>query len=178
MNFSTISLSCLGPYDTTVRLKYSLATHPTLTTPASLSDLLRPFGATDASSIVLTLKPPKKAPQKPPKYGVALVTFEQISQAFDAVNASGQADQGLGGIEVGWVEGKEPQILGWLKRLGKLATPMSPQAPSNVPSERTRPSLPEGQTGADSSAFSSFPTSFVSPDLWQARTALDSSPSL
>jgi DnaJ family protein C protein 17 len=135
-----------------------------LVTSASLSHLLLPFGATDASSIVLTLKPPKKAPQKPPKYGVALVTFEQISQAFDAVNASGRADHGLDGIEVGWVEGKEPQILGWLKRIGKLASPESTQSLSNIRNEGSSAPLSSSQTRLNASVFSSFPTSFVSPN--------------
>jgi DnaJ homolog subfamily C member 17 len=170
---SIIDFTLLGPYDTTVRLKYSLATHPTLTTPAALSNLLQPFGVTDTSSIVLTLKPPKKAPHKPPKYGVALVPFEQIGPAFDAVCASGLAERGLDGIEVGWVEGKEPQILGWLKRIGKLATPTTRQeAPSTAQNKNAGSPLPKVHTTAHSSLFSSFPESFVSHALYLERRSM------
>lgn len=145
---------CSGPLDTTIRLKYTLIAHPTLTTPVSLSTLLVSFGAIDTESVVLSLKPPKKAPHKPPKYATALIPFKQIGDAFAAVCASGRPERGLNDIEVGWAGGKEPQILGWLKRMGKLGTPKLP-AENGV-------SLPEAQTSSNSSAFSSFPESFVS----------------
>ena len=151
-----------GLHDTTVRLKYSLVAHPTLTTPAALSDLLLPFGATDTASIVLALKPPKKAPHKPPKYGTALVSFEQIGQAFSAVCASGKPERGLEGIEVGWVEGKEPQILGWLRRMGKLETQTIKQGTSSTsPHEDRKGHVPQAQTRTDTSTASTFPESFV-----------------
>jgi len=141
----------LGSLDTTIRLKYTLTDHPTLTTPVSISDLLAPFGSIDTQSIVLSLKPPKKTPHKPPKYATALVPFKQIGDAFAAVCASGRPERGLNGIVVGWAEGKEPQILAWLKKMGKLGTQTPPEDGAR---------LPQVQTGSNSSPFSSFPESF------------------
>jgi DnaJ homolog subfamily C member 17 len=130
----------VGTHDTTVRLKYTLTTHPTLTTPAALSAFLSSFGETDTSAIVLSLKPKaqKKAAQNPPKptadrplkYGTALVPFKKIGDAFNAVCASGNEERGLGGVDVAWVEGKEPPILGWLRKLGKLEV-VVPSAPAH-----------------------------------------------
>lgn len=155
----------LGSLDTTIRLKYTLTSHPILTTPASLSTLLSPFGATDTPSIVIALKPPKKAPNKPPKFATALVPFRRIGDAFAAVCASGRPERGLGDIDVGWAEGKEPQILGWLRQMGKLgaAAPTVPGTSEGVmdSGERKAP-LPQAQTRGDTSTFSSFPESFVS----------------
>jgi len=153
-------------HDTTVRLKYTLTAHPTLTTAAALSDLLSPFGEIDTASIVLSLKPPKKAPHKPPKHGTALVPFKKIGDAFSAVCASGKPAHGLDGIDVGWVEGKEPEILGWLKKLGKLGTPVPTPVPDSRPAvpeaDREAPP-PQERTKSDlSSPFSTFPESIVS----------------
>ncbi|KAJ7108688.1 hypothetical protein C8R44DRAFT_803357 [Mycena epipterygia] len=150
----------LDPLDTTVRLKYKLSAHPNLTTPEALATLLAPFGATDAETIVISSKAPKKSPDKPPKFATALVPFKQIGDAFAAVCASGRADRGLDGIEIGWVGGKEPEILGWLKKMGKLsAQPPPPPAPAPPPSAQ----LPQTAPSATASPFSSFPSSF--PDL-------------
>ncbi|KAF9443117.1 hypothetical protein P691DRAFT_809431 [Macrolepiota fuliginosa MF-IS2] len=147
----------LNPLDTTVRLKYTLKAHPELTTPEAIAKLLAPFGAIDTESIVLSLRAPKKSAGKPPKTGTALVPFKQIGDAFAAVCGSGQADHGLDGVEVGWVNGKEPQILGWLKKMGKLGEP-KPAPP--VTTEKAE--LPQHQT-AGSGGFSTFPSTF--PDL-------------
>ncbi|KAG6869240.1 hypothetical protein C0993_009105 [Termitomyces sp. T159_Od127] len=104
----------LGSMDTTVRLKYNLKSHPELTTVESIAKVLAPFGQTDDDSIVLSLKSSKKAANKPPKFGTALVPFKQIGNAFAAVCASGRPERGLDGIEIDWVGGKEPPILIWL----------------------------------------------------------------
>ena len=112
---------------------------------------------------MLSLKPPKKAPNKPPKYGTALVPFKQIGEAFAAVCASGTPQRGLEGVEVGWAGGKEPQILGWLKKMGKLGTPPPPSGMEKDRGGSTdgNAGLPQAQTRTDSSTFSSFPESFV-----------------
>lgn len=95
---------------------------------------------------MLSLKASKKAPSKPPKYGTGLVPFKRIGDAFAAVCASGREDRGLKGIDITWVGGKEPEILGWLKRTGKLSA---------------QPAVaPEPQT-LSSSMFSSFPETLV-----------------
>jgi DnaJ family protein C protein 17 len=158
-----------GALDTTIRLKYTLNNHPTITTPASLKSLLSPFGPTDEALMFLSLKPPKKHPDKPAKYATAIVPFNKIGDAFAAVCASGREERGLKGIEVGWAgdKEKEPEIIGWLRRKGKLGangqgksaskstTPTADGAEvkADTPQSKTRPS--------ESSAYSSFPSSFV-----------------
>ncbi|KAG5638361.1 hypothetical protein H0H81_000495 [Sphagnurus paluster] len=155
----------LDPLDTTVRLKYNLKTHPNLTTPESIARAMAPFGQTDADSIVVSLKPPKKAANKPAKFGTALVPFKQIGDAFAAVCASGKAERGLLGIEVGWVGGKEPPILEWLKKMGKLGTPTPPHSKTQTQNEEQPraqgTSFPQTQSTADTTSFSTFPTSFA-----------------
>ncbi|KAJ8519195.1 hypothetical protein ONZ45_g3837 [Pleurotus djamor] len=138
----------LGDFDTTVRVKYAIKSYPTLTSASSLVTLLAPFGAIDEDSVVLSMKPTKKAPTKPPKYATALVPFKRIGDAFGAVCASGQASRGLDGIDIGWVERKEPPILGWLKKMGEGAT----KAP-----------LPQHQTKNDSTGLASSFPDFISP---------------
>ncbi|RDX53789.1 DnaJ-domain-containing protein [Lentinus brumalis] len=132
-----------GLLDTTVRVKFTLSAHPTLAEASSLGALLTPFGPLDDTSIVLSLKP---APPKKPKRVTALVPFKQIGGAFAAVCASGRADSGLGDIEVAWAEGKEPELIGWLKKMGQLG------------GEGAAAGKPASDT-----AFSSFPSTF--PDL-------------
>jgi DnaJ family protein C protein 17 len=162
------------PLDTTVRLKYPLKTYPNLTTPSSIAAFLSRFGATDEPSIVLSssIKPKTDAekPTKAPKTGSALVPFKQIGEAFAAVCASGRKDLGLDGVKITWVNGKEPQVLGWLRRMGKLGTP-SP-APPKQAGEPTpslandgglKAQLPQNQPKSSSDTpFSSFPSTFVS----------------
>ncbi|KJA23059.1 hypothetical protein HYPSUDRAFT_201621 [Hypholoma sublateritium FD-334 SS-4] len=163
----------LDPLDTTVRLKFPLKTHPNLTTPAAVSVLLARFGATDEASIVLsssTRGPNSSAPRtdkKPSKTGTALVPFTQIGAAFAAVGASGRADLGLDGVKITWVGGKEPQVLAWLRRNGKLGSTGSgvpSAAPSPVPGggSGVKANLPQNQSTKSSSGdpFSSFPSTF------------------
>ena len=161
-----------GNLDTTVKLKYSLSSHPDLTTPSSVSSLLSQFGPVDTASIVLSFKAPKKAPHKPPKHGIALVPFTQIGAAFAAVCASNRKDCGLEDVDVTWAVGTEPEIIGWLRRKGKLNT--SGQKESQpVDSKPTEPEsgLVDGTamsstfttaTGSAPTPFSSFPDNFVS----------------
>jgi DnaJ homolog subfamily C member 17 len=159
-----------GTLDTTVKLKYTLIAHPELTSPSDCASVLARFGEVDESSIVLSLKPPKKAPTKPPKNGTALVPFKQIGDAFAAICASGRADRGLDGIEISWAGGKEPPILGWLKKQGKLdpaptlldATVNRAESPPQG-KEHTKglfETLSDEPVGSFSS-FSSFPETFV-----------------
>ncbi|KAK7460582.1 hypothetical protein VKT23_009303 [Stygiomarasmius scandens] len=159
--------------DTTVRVKWTVSDHPELTTPKDIASLFSSFGEIDTDSIVVSLKPPKKAPQKPPKHGTALIPFKKIGDAFAAVCASGRPERGMKNIEIGWIGGKEPQILGWLQKMGKLG----PNIPSSAgqPSAHTteeKASLPQTQVREDSSTFSSFPASF--PDF--STTPADTQP--
>ncbi|KAG6813153.1 hypothetical protein H0H92_013559 [Tricholoma furcatifolium] len=164
----------LDPLDTTVRIKYSLKSHSELTTADSIAKLMATFGQTDVESIVLSLKPPKKDVNKPAKTGTALVPFKQIGDAFAAVCASGRPERGLNGIEVGWVGSKEPPILAWLKKMGKLGTPPPPKlsqpSAQNVTSSRNVQS-PQAPSTSDGSPFSSFPSSF--PDILPAQKIAD-----
>lgn len=162
--------SSSGALDTTVRLKYTLTNHPTLTTSSSLKSLLSQFGTIDEELIFLSLKPPKKYPDKPAKYATAVVPFNKIGDAFAAVCASGREERGLKGIEVGWAgdKGKEPEIIGWLRKQGKLGG----ETKSKSASKSTSPAI-DGQHGikadtpqsktrsSNSAAYSSFPSSFV-----------------
>ena len=154
--------------DTTVRLKYTVKSHPTLKTAESIAKLMSPFGQVDKDSIVLSLKSPKKNLDKPPKYGTALVPFKQIGDAFAAVCASGKRERGLDGIEIGWVGGKEPPILVWLKKMGKLGTPLPPSGPKKTSDDEEgnvgkSAGLSQTQPTTDSSPYTSFPSSFVCP---------------
>jgi len=97
-----------------------------------------------------------------------LVPFKKIGDAFAAVCASGKAERGLEGIEIGWVNGKEPPILVWLKKIGKLGG--SAPTPTPTPAENEtdngtgryeKAGLPQTQTSSQPSLFSSFPMSFV-----------------
>ena len=65
------------------------------------------------------------------KLGTALVPFKRIGDAFAAVCASGVKERGLEGVQISWAgnSGGEPELIGWLKRHGKLGAP-SEQKPS------------------------------------------------
>ncbi|CDO70078.1 hypothetical protein BN946_scf184806.g5 [Trametes cinnabarina] len=178
-----------GALDTTVRVKYTLSARPELTSAASIGALLSPFGPIDDSSIVLSLKP---APPKKPKRGTALVPFKQIVGAFAAVCASGRAQNGLAGVEVDWAEGKEPELIAWLKKMGKLganahgarAQSSSDSKPVATAAQQTPLSADHNTAGpksqpSSSDAFASFPATF--PDLEstpQAPTAMTEVPGL
>ncbi|TFY70321.1 hypothetical protein EVG20_g2685 [Dentipellis fragilis] len=158
----------LGQLDTTIRVKYPLSKYPTLTTAAALSAFLARFGATDTDSIVLSMKRPKKSPDKPPKFATALVPFHKIGDAFAAVCSQGR--DGLEDFDVGWAEGQVPAILGWLKKMGKLgpgSTNGRVQSPSRKETNAGAPAgiLPQESESkpTSSTAFSSFPASF--PDF-------------
>ncbi|KAL5480694.1 hypothetical protein ACEPAI_9634 [Sanghuangporus weigelae] len=113
-----------------------------------------------------------KAPTKSPKSGIALVPFRQVRDALLLYV--------LVDIERG--EGRDPPILGWLKRKGTLAT----QIPTSDEQERNPSSPKTGKTEAllanlsKSSKlplFSSFPESFIymsaSSKATPAATGLD-----
>ncbi|KAI0322883.1 DnaJ domain-containing protein [Amylostereum chailletii] len=155
----------LGQLDTTIRLKYFLSAHPDLTTPEALAIYLASFGTTDVNSIVLSLKPSKKAPHKPPKTATALVPFHRIGDAHAAVCASGRTERKMEDIVVSWAGGEEPAILGWLKKMGKLDDQPSEKEVSTSTPDAIPGSLPQHSRSKASTEtpFSSFPSAF--PDL-------------
>jgi DnaJ homolog subfamily C member 17 len=111
----------LDSSDLTVRVKFTTTLRPNLSTPTALVSLLRPFGALDENSVLLSIKPPKKHPAKPPKFATALVTFQKVQGAFGAVGASGQTARGLENVDIAWAKGVEPDIVQRLMTQGKLA---------------------------------------------------------
>ena len=143
-----------GTLDTTVRLKYPISSHPHLITANAISTLLSPFGAVDSDDIVMSIKPP---PPKKPKRVVALVPFKQVGDASAVVCASGREDRGLKDVEVAWAEGKEPELIGWLKRIGKLGS-----QPTKAASSPSTPSPEKSSSQSADTSFSSFPSTFVS----------------
>ena len=137
------------------------------------------FGPVDKDSIVLSMKPPKKAPQKPPKHATAAVPFKTIADAHAAVCASRRADRGLDEFEIGWMGGSEPAVWSWAERMLKAKEKREAQA-SPVPEvDGTRGAGDGAPAGADLQGgftqensgvrskpvsgpqFSSFPPSFV-----------------
>lgn len=139
-----------------MKLKYSLTHSPALTTAAAISDLLAPFGPTDTSSIILSLKAPKKTPTRPANNGTALVQFSRIGDAYAVVCASTAKIRNLEHIKASWVDGKEPEILGWLRMQGKLEIP-------NTKVQNQEGDLPQHKASTGTgNEFSSFPTTFVS----------------
>ncbi|KDQ58510.1 hypothetical protein JAAARDRAFT_57434 [Jaapia argillacea MUCL 33604] len=171
----------LGDWDTTIKLKFLLSSRPDLSAPDVLAKLLSPFGPIDASSIVISKKPPKKAPHKPPKFATALVPFKQIGDAFAAVSASGREERGLKDVEIGWAEGKEPAILGWLKKQGKLGgvsltrpqpTPTPVSSSPGVAASAQTATKPQLRPAANpSSSFSSFPETFPTTSTTSQQSA-------
>ncbi|KAF7980869.1 hypothetical protein HWV62_36539 [Athelia sp. TMB] len=156
----------IGPLDTTIRLKYTLASHPELTTASSLTRLLSQFGNTDEALSILSIKPAKSSKSK--DRATAVVPFHKIGDAFAAVCASGRAERGLDGIEITWAgeKGKEPEILGWLRKRGELGTVEQPGTkPSAPPPQQSTGSstaeTPQTKTrDPGMSTYSSFPSSF------------------
>lgn len=113
----------IGALDTTIRLKYSLSKHPTLTTSSALADFLSTtFGPVDSDSIVIRSNTPKNAPSEPPKKATALVPFKKIGDAFKVICAAGSKDKGLGDVKVDWAGGVEPPVLVWLRKRGMLGS--------------------------------------------------------
>jgi len=105
--------------DLAVRVKFTTTLRPDLSTTTALVALLRPFGALDDDSVLLSIKPPKKHPTKPPKFATALVTFQKIQGAFGAVGASGQKARGLENVDTAWAKGVEPDVVQRLRSQGE-----------------------------------------------------------
>ncbi|KAF8645670.1 hypothetical protein AX16_007653 [Volvariella volvacea WC 439] len=166
-NEEETDVPALGPLDTTVKIKFTIKEHPELKDADAVAKLLSTFGNTDVDYIVLSIKP-KKAGDKPPKYGRAVVPFKQIGDAHAAVCSSKSPRTVLEGIEVTWAGEKEPEILGWLRKMGKLrsGTPQKSSLSSSAPAaeQKNGPSLNSAES--DATPFSSFPSSFPNfPEL-------------
>lgn len=132
-----------------------------------MTQLLAQFGRTDEALTILSVKPAKSSKSK--DRATAVVPFHKIGDAFAAVCASGRAERGLDGVEISWAgeKGKEPEILGWLRKRGELGTTEI----SGVELGLTSPLPTASSTSAETpqskirdpgmSTYSSFPSSFV-----------------
>lgn len=131
----------LGPYDTTIRVKFTLSAFPSLTTAPALASHLKRFGEIDEGAVVLSIKPKKAGKKKSREKGAdesegekvvnAVTPFSQIGAAF-AVVSSGPAlkEQGM---EVSWAGGSEPPILAWLRNRGELGGKPKQGTPTATP---------------------------------------------
>ncbi|OJA08844.1 hypothetical protein AZE42_09764 [Rhizopogon vesiculosus] len=81
----------LGDLDTTIRVKYTLSSHSTLSTASALVAHLRQFGDIDAGSVVMSQKVKKPKKSKGQAEGdivVTLVPFNQLGAAFGVVSSA------------------------------------------------------------------------------------------
>ncbi|TCD61468.1 hypothetical protein EIP91_008403 [Steccherinum ochraceum] len=156
---SELNPPSLGSLDTTVRLKFPLSSQPNLKSKEAISTLLAPFGSVDVADILISLKP---APPKKPKRATVLVPFKQIGDAFAVVCASEREERGLKDVEVSWAESKEPELIGWLKKIGKLGAGWQEKKDTPTAESSRSPSGSAPHTDPDA-PFSSFPSTF--PDL-------------
>ena len=122
----------LGPYDTTIRVKFTLSVFPTLDTAPALASHLKPFGEIDEGAVVLSIKPKKASKKKKSaergaddnaqgdgeKVVNAVIPFSQIGSAFAVVSSGPTLKEQ--GMEVSWAGGSEPPILEWLRDRGEL----------------------------------------------------------
>ncbi|OAX32589.1 DnaJ-domain-containing protein [Rhizopogon vinicolor AM-OR11-026] len=145
----------LGDLDTTIRVKYALSSHSTLSTASALAAHLRRFGEIDAGSVVMSQKVKKPKKSKGQAEGdimvTALVPFNQLGAAFGVVSSAASLKEQ--GMDVAWAGGSEPPILSWLRERGELGG----TAPKRPKSSQTTPA-------SDGTTFSSFPSSFPSFD--------------
>ena len=135
----------LGPYDTTVRVKFTLLAFPSLNTAPALASHFKHFGEIDEDAVVLLIKP-KKSGKKKKKSGKgtdegaqgemekvvnAAVCFTQIGAAFAVVSSGPTLKEQ--GMEVSWAGGSEPPVLEWLRERGELGGKHKRTTPSAAP---------------------------------------------
>ncbi|KAH6917937.1 DnaJ domain-containing protein [Coprinopsis sp. MPI-PUGE-AT-0042] len=155
----------LDQFDTTVRLKYALKHHGDLTDKEAIAAFLAPFGAVDVDSIVFSMKARKSKKtgesSAAPTHATALVPFKTIGDAYGAVCASSAPATSplskkvdMKGMEIGWVSGKEPAILGWLKKMGKLPDPAETKADMASPPAESRGGSSAAPSGTGTPSFS------------------------
>ncbi|KAG6336378.1 hypothetical protein ID866_2698 [Astraeus odoratus] len=165
----------LGPYDTTIRVKFPLAKFPELSTASALAAHFKRFGEVDEDAIVLSVKPKKPGKKKKSVTQEkcapdgqshvdmivnALVTFNQISAAFGVISSGPKLKEQ--GMEVAWAGGEsEPPILQWLRDRGELGRKSS-EPFSGSAAEKHTSKTPQIPTSTDSSKFYSFPSTFPS----------------
>ncbi|KAF8503895.1 DnaJ-domain-containing protein [Hysterangium stoloniferum] len=168
-------LESLGPLDTTVRVKYPLSKYPSLITPASLAILFSAYGTIDEATIVLSMKPSKKAPNKPPKFATALIHFAKLGEAHAAVCASGLESKGLKDVEVSWAGGQEPAVLANFKQKSQVNHASMREADLPPPTASATTTF-AGNSSSFAPSFVSFP--FISTLFLQTATVPTPAPGL
>lgn len=164
----------LGPYDTTIRIKFPLAKFPTLDTPSALASHLARFGEIDENAIVLLIKPKKSgkkekstaAKQGDPEMIVnAAVTFTQISAAFGAISSRPKLKEQ--GMDVTWATGSEPLVLQWLRDRGELGGKASDKMGGNPAADAAAKSqqTPQGSQASDFTNSSNPSPTYVSSSV-------------
>jgi len=158
----------LGPYDTTIRVKFALSAFPSLNTASALAAHLRRFGEIDEGAIVLSIKPKKagkkkKSQEKGADEGAqgegekvvnAVVPFSQIGAAFGVVSSCPTLKEQ--GMDVSWAGGSEPPILEWLRNRGELGGNLKGSAPFAAPVGDVPGGNPQKGGLADAAKFSTF----------------------
>ena len=168
---------CKDSADLAVRVKFTTTLRPDLSTPTALVALLRPFGALDEDSVLLSIKPPKKHPTKPPKFATAVVTFQKIQGAFGAVGASGQTARGLENVDIAWAKGVEPEVVRRLRSQGDSLHSLNGASVSQAGSEVSRRPYYKGPShgflyaGRSHSSFYCTRTAAGRPFVRRARDA-------
>lgn len=148
----------LGPYDTTIRVKFALSAFPSLGTASALASHLKRFGEIDEGTVVLSTKPKKAGKKKNANEGEgekvvnAVVPFTQIGAAFAVVSSAAALKEQ--GMEVSWVGGSEPPILNWLRDRGELGGKRKGGIPVATPLNGNQPK--EGGEPVQFSTFVSF----------------------
>ncbi|KIJ12153.1 hypothetical protein PAXINDRAFT_14927 [Paxillus involutus ATCC 200175] len=183
----------LGPYDTTIRVKFTLSAFPSLSTASALASHLRRFGEIDEGAVVLSIKPKKPSKKKKAqlqdkgadeegkgegeKLVNAVVPFAQISSTFGAISSGPTLKEQ--GMEVSWVGGSEPPILGWLRDRGELGGRPQSTNPAST-SSNNAPGEAQTTNVANGVKFSTFPSTFPSipsfeplPPAAKATSAMD-----
>lgn len=149
----TVAPPPLGDLDTTIRIKYSLSSHPTLSTASALASHYRRYGEIDDGAVVMSQKVKKPKKSKGQTEGetmvTALVPFNQLGAAFGVISSAASLKEQ--GMDVAWAGGSEPPILSWLRERGDLGGTASQRAKS-----------PQTPPTSEGTIFSSFPSSFVS----------------
>ncbi|KAI9569918.1 hypothetical protein HD554DRAFT_2019799 [Boletus coccyginus] len=162
----------LGPFDTTIRVKFTLSSFPSLNTASTLAAHLRRFGEIDEDAVVLSIKPKKAGKKKSQEKGAdggaqgekvvnAVVPFSQIGAAFGVVSSGPTLKER--GMEVSWAGGSEPPILEWLCNRGELGGNLKGSIPSAAPVGDVPGGNPQKGALADETKFSTFPSTFEFP---------------
>jgi len=136
--------------DTTVCLRYTLTSHPSLDSVSSLANHLKSnrFSNFDERTMVLkkAAKGKKnKASSNPIMNATALIPFNTVGDAFAIVCAGGNERRGLKGIQITWASGIEPAVVASLKQQAapREETPMNGSKTFSFSTNNSQTTIPE-----------------------------------